>query len=460
MNDQEKILHEVLARIKPTSDEQQKMQEVAGNILSLVAQVTLDLGLSGVNGLLVGSAARGTWITEEHDLDIFISFPEETTEYDLKTVGLKIARKVAEDADNFEERYAEHPYIHANFNDFKVDLVPCFRVLSAAQIKSAVDRTPFHNQFILSKISGLENEVLLLKQFMKGAGVYGSDLKTGGFSGYLAELLVIHYGSFQGVLEAVDKWKPYTFIDLIGHANKKHNDPLVVVDPTDPGRNVAAALSMDKFVKFIAYAHEYLESPTELLFFPDPTEPISDKAFKGILTQRGTSVVAIVFDKPDVVDDILYPQLFMLYRSLIGLLERNDFKVFKGDVWAGHNEAAVVLELLTDSLPSIKKHMGPPVWSKPNAKEFKEKHTQGPSGVYIENGRYMADIHRKYTQVADLIRHEINSCKLGKHVGESIRSDFRILQNKEILKIKHASFRKFLTEFYHVKIPNNFDAPF
>jgi tRNA nucleotidyltransferase (CCA-adding enzyme) len=455
MNDQEKLLQEVLQRIKPTPDEQQKMQNVADNIISLVDQVALELGLSEVNGLLVGSAARSTWITGEHDLDIFISFPEETTESDLKTVGLEIARKVAENANCFEERYAEHPYIHANFNDFEVDLVPCFRVSSAAQIKSAVDRTPFHNQFILSRIKVLENDVLLLKQFMKGAGVYGSDLKTGGFSGYLAELLIIHYSSFLGVVEGVDDWKPGTIIDLIGHGNKKHNDPLVVVDPTDPGRNVAAALSLDKFAKFIVNVHEYLESPTELLFFPVPTEPIIDKVFEEILVQRGTSLVAIVFDKPDVVDDILYPQLFMLHKSIRDLLERHDFTVLEGNVWAVHNEAAVVLELLTDQLPSVKKHMGPPVWSKSHAKDFKEKHMHELSGFYIENGRYMVDIPRKYTLVTDLIRYDILSCKLGKHVGESIRSDFRLLQNTELLEIKHASFREFLTEFFHVRNPSN-----
>jgi len=40
-----------------------------------------------------------------------------------------------------------------------------------------------------------------LKQFMKGIGVYGSELRRRGFSGYLTELLVINYGSFLGVLK-------------------------------------------------------------------------------------------------------------------------------------------------------------------------------------------------------------------------------------------------------------------
>jgi len=450
MFDQEKILHEILARIKPTSDEQKKMQVVADNIISLVDQVALDLGLSEVNSLLVGSAARNTWITGEHDLDIFISFPEDTTEADLKTIGLEIARKVAENADCFEERYAEHPYIHANFNDFEVDLVPCFRVSSAAQIKSAVDRTPFHNQFILSRISELENEVLLLKQFMKGAGVYGSDLKTGGFSGYLAELLVIQYGSFLEVLGAADNWKFGTIIDIIGHGTKLHDDALIVVDPTDPARNVAAALTLDRMAEFIDASREYLIRPGLAHFFPQPIAPISNEEFEGILAARGTSIVALVFDRPDVVDDIVYPQLFMLHKSIRNLVERHGFSVFEGDVWAGKEKAAVVLEMLTSYLPPAKKHCGPPIFSRQHARDFKEKyeHYAGYSRVYIENGRYTVDIPRQYTDVVDLIRHEIHSCKLGKHVGESIKSGFYVVNDSELLKINSKNFRVFLNAFF------------
>ena len=190
---------------------------------------------------MVGSAARGTWISGTHDLDIFITFPEDTSREELEEFGLSIAREIAKDADRSEERYAEHPYINMRYMDFDVDLVPCFRVSSPDSIKSAVDRTPFHNEFIKQNISGLENDVLLLKQFMRGGGVYGSELRTQGFSGYLTELLVIHYGSFENVLGSACDWKPNLVIDIKEHGLLKHTDPLIVVDPTDPKRNVAAA---------------------------------------------------------------------------------------------------------------------------------------------------------------------------------------------------------------------------
>jgi tRNA nucleotidyltransferase (CCA-adding enzyme) len=448
------IINEVLEKIKPVPAEQQKIQEVADHIISLVDRAAAGTGLTDVSGMLVGSAARGTWISGEHDLDIFISFPDDTPEQDLKTVGLNIARKVAVDADNSEERYAEHPYVHAVFDDFEVDLVPCFRVGSAAQIKSAVDRTPFHNLFILDRIKGLEDDVLLLKQFMKGAGVYGSDLRTGGFSGYLAELLVIYYGSFMEVLQAADGWKPGTTIDIMEHGNRQHNDPLVMVDPTDPARNVAAALTLDRFAGFIDRARQYLDSPAVEQFLHNPAAPLSDTEFENITARRGTELLAVVFDKPDVVDDVLYPQLFMLHSSITALLSRHRFSVLNSDVWAGDGEAAVVLEMEVQYLPHVKKHAGPPVWEQSHTGKFKQKYLQnkGLSGVYIENGRYVVDVQRKYTDAADLLRNELHTCRLGRHMGESIKLGFKILQGSELLELDNQGFREFLTGFFHLNV--------
>ena len=448
------ITQEVLGRIKPTRDEQQRMQKVADHIISLVDRVAAGLDLKDVTGALVGSAARGTWISGEHDLDIFITFPEDTSNEDLKHSGLKIGRQVSANADRYEERYAEHPYIHAYFGDYEVDLVPCFRVGSAAQIKSAVDRTPFHNQLVLERINGLEDDVLLLKQFMKGAGVYGSDLRTGGFSGYLAELLIIHYGSFMDVLTAVDGWKPGTAIDIMEHQDKQHNDPLVVVDPTDPGRNVAAALTLDRFAGFIDRARQYLDSPAVELFSFHTATKISDSEFDNITTKRGTFLIGVIFDKPDVVEDVLYPQLFMLHTSITDLLSRHKFRVQNGGVWAGEGEAVVVLEMEVQSLPPVKKHTGPPVWEKIHAGSFKQKYLQnkGLSEVYIENGRYVVDVERKHTDAAELLRNELHTCRLGKHVGGSIKLGFKVLHDRELLDIENNSFREFLTGFFHQNV--------
>src|SRR3989304_9944556 len=208
MNSINSIRRSVLSRIKPTDQEKQNLQSLAQSIISRINALGRKEGLD-ISARLVGSSARSTWLSGEHDLDIFIMFPPDASREYLEEKGLYIARKIAEEAESCEERYAEHPYINAVFDGFEGDLVPAFGVASAADIRSAVDRTPFHNSFVLSRISGHEDEVLLFKQFLRGCGVYGSELKTHGFSGYLVELLIINYGSFPESLWGACGWETW-----------------------------------------------------------------------------------------------------------------------------------------------------------------------------------------------------------------------------------------------------------
>ncbi len=207
----------VLDRIKPTPVERNELAKLARRIAGYVEE-------EGVPCELVGSGARNTWVSGEHDLDLFIMFPTTLNREELEDEGLCIAKSVAEHAGSYEIRYAEHPYVHARFDGCRVDLVPCYRLSSASELKSAVDRTPFHNQYILSKIGGLEDEVLLLKQFMQCANVYGSELRVCGFSGFLCELLILRYGSFLEVLDAACDWRDGLLIEPGGGTSQRSPD--------------------------------------------------------------------------------------------------------------------------------------------------------------------------------------------------------------------------------------------
>ncbi|GFO96168.1 trNA nucleotidyltransferase, archaeal type [groundwater metagenome] len=448
MNEIDTILTSVLSRIKPKEPEKQKLAALAQNLISGINALGREEGLD-IKAILVGSSARGTWLSGEHDLDIFIMFPPDVSREYLEKKGLYVARKIAEEAQSSEERYAEHPYINAIFNGFEVDLVPAFGVASAAEIKSAVDRTPFHNSFVLSRIQGLDDEVLLLKQFLKGCGVYGSELKTHGFSGYLVELLIIHYGSFVQVLEAACEWKPGMTIDIEKHASVALVDPLVIVDPTDPARNVAAALSLDNMCIFIDKAREFLKNPDASYFSALAVEPLVDSDFKNIMDARGTSLLAIEFTAPDVVEDVLYPQLHKMEDSVREMLERYEFRVYNSGVWAD-NKAVLLFELESAVLPVLKKHAGPQVWAEEHAAAFKSKYTgsNGFSSVYIRNGKYMVEIPRKYTAAKKLLEVELPKCGLGKHVALSIKKEYRVLENDMILDIREKEFREFLHKFF------------
>ncbi len=439
----------VLKRIKPTENEREKLLAIQEELTSQVKAAAEKLGIPDVLVKMVGSAARGTWLSGTHDIDVFISFPEETPRKELETLGMAIAREVAKHAEHAEDRHAEHPYLNIIYKGFDVDLVPCFRVASASQIKSAVDRTPFHNDFVKPRIKEHEDEVLLLKQFMRGGGVYGSELKTQGFSGYLTELLVIHYGSFENTVCAACSWKPGEKIDIMHHSEIEHEEPLVVVDPTDPKRNVAAALSLDKFCMFIDHCREFLKSPELRFFFPAPLLPLEDSEILERLESRKSTQLAIVFKTPDVVEDVLYPQLYKMEQAVAALLKEYDFTVIKTGVWSGKTETVVLLELISGTLPNVKKHVGPPVWVKVHAEKFKEKYqaADGVFGGYIENGKYVFEIRRKYPTAKGLLEDRLINCSLGKQVHQSVNEGFEIIKDAGICRLKDPNFRVFLRKW-------------
>ncbi|NTV77776.1 MAG: CCA-adding protein, partial [Clostridiales bacterium] len=105
----------VLERISPKPEERAYLKEITELLVKKVERIACSMDLKEVSGNLVGSAARNTWISGTHDLDIFIMFPENASRNDLEKNGLSIARKIAEESESFEERYAEHPYINMRY---------------------------------------------------------------------------------------------------------------------------------------------------------------------------------------------------------------------------------------------------------------------------------------------------------------------------------------------------------
>ncbi|WNY24189.1 hypothetical protein MmiHf6_15180 [Methanimicrococcus hongohii] len=446
----EEIRAEILKRVRPTDEEKTKLETVRKGIIDDIVRIADAQGQCDIVPLSVGSAERNTWLHGNHDIDVFISYPEDIPFDEFYKRSRMILTEMAKTGDSWEDRHSEHPYIHIQKEGFEVDLVPCFRVKSGADIKSAVDRTPFHCAYIKENIKGLEEDVLIMKQFMKGTGVYGSEVRTGGFSGYLTEILTIYYGGFEGVLEHASNWKYGTVIDIADHQTLEHDNPLVVVDPTDPKRNVAAALSLTKFALFIDRAREFLKNPILDYFTPKSYPPMTPAEFEKMMTARGTEMIGISFQTPPKAEDTLYPQLFRMEKSLEELLTRNEFTVINTFSWSEEMEKSVVfIELLTTVLPPLQKRAGPPVWNAANAESFCKKYKNNPTtfSFSIENEKYVAEIPRKYKTAEYLIEDMIfKEAALGRHVRDSMKNGYDVLREKEIMEIKGDDFWKFMNE--------------
>ncbi len=435
----------MLKRVRPSPAEKARLAGTSNSIIARIDVLARERKIR-LKPILVGSAARNTWLAQDHDLDIFLGVPPEE---DL-VAALEVARLVAVD---YEEKYAEHPYVHAWMDGFDVDLVPCYLVEDSSQLKSAVDRTPFHTRYVSQRIAGREDDVLLLKQFMKGIDVYGSELKVGGFSGYLAELLILYYGSFRGVLQAASHWRPGTCIDLEGQGKKAHDEPLVVVDPVDPNRNVAAALTMDKMLQFAAVSQTFLKEPGLNFFFPKSLGPLSDEEILAQISVRGTKLIIVEFPAPCVVEDILYPQLRKAEESIKALLERNGFSLLRSDVATYRDRAVMLFEMDVWELSKASSRIGPPAWEAEHIARFLDAHPQPLSGPYISRGKVVVEEPREYTLAWDLLAAKMGDLSLGKHITPAIRGGHSIYVGPQTLGISDDRFRVFLAHYFRALAP-------
>jgi tRNA nucleotidyltransferase (CCA-adding enzyme) len=458
----EKVCTFVLKRVTPKERERAKIEGLTDKLKEKVFSASKDFGAEA-EVRLEGSVAKDTWLSKELDIDIFIRLPITIPRKSLGDVSLKIAKKATEGSKQVE-RFAEHPYLEAMVDDVRINIVPCYKVKRGEWL-SATDRTPFHTDFVKRHLKQqMRSEVRLLKKFMKGIDVYGAEIKVGGFSGYLCELLILHYGSFVETLKDFAQHKKRTIIDIKGYYETRENElellfqePLVMVDPVDKGRNVASAVQPQKLYTFIAAGRAYLANPSIKSFYPPETMALLPKVLKQKLAKYGSAIILLTFGKVDVVPDILWGQLYKSQRSLHNLIRLNGFNVLRDHSWSDEKTINMfIFELEQRFIPSVKKHLGPPLEKKNECQKFLLKHTGNPdtvSGPYIEDGRWVVDIRRIYTDAVTLLREKLqdggrNTGIAGK-ISEKLRKKFRIFANDEIIEVyrKNSDFAKFFTEF-------------
>ena len=339
------IIKEALKQVEPKLEERKKVINLKDKILNEIN----GLEISNIEPKVVGSIAKGTFL-EGTDIDIFLVFQKGT---DLKKEGLRIARKILPDG---KELYAQHPYLRGEREGIGIDLVPCFAIDNSTESISAVDRTPFHTDWVISNISGLENEVRLTKQFLKAIGAYGANSAIGGFSGYLVEILCIKYGGFLNLIKEISQWRPPVIINKM---EKVPDSSIMICDPVDDKRNVAAGVTLKGLGTAILASKSFIDKPSMNFFFPEYKE----REFQGHLT-------SVVLNLPGGNEETVMPWLQKQGRKIYSAL--SDFEPIAWNANMG-DHGYIVIETGIRKLPEIVSHKGPAPWEN-GAIEFLKKY--------------------------------------------------------------------------------------
>jgi len=425
----------VLARIRPSAEEETRIRKVVRELLDRLTATLKEKGWEA-KPFLAGSVAKGTHLTGP-EIDIFVAFPPDLPRKDLETRGLALGQLL----ERGTHLYAEHPYTRGWYNGSEVEIVPCYRITDATQRMSAVDRTPLHVDYVLGRIKDEQaDEIRLLKAWAEGIGVYGAEAKVLGFSGYLCELLVLKYGTFRGVLESSLGWRRGQVIELDRLAGRAFTEPLGVVDPVDPNRNVASAVSVEQLATFVHAAREYLREPSERFFFPKPLKGLPITKLRALAKKRGAELLAVSIPAPGVTEDVLYPQLRKAHRALLDLFERNGFLVFDSHFDVAGKEIVFLFEFQVAALPRVQRHGGPPVWVK-NAKDFLDKwggSKKTLAGPFVDGDRWAVDVAREVTTAVGVVKTKWRELSLGKDLDKTARRSFRAYAGAAALRADYA----------------------
>jgi tRNA nucleotidyltransferase (CCA-adding enzyme) len=429
-----KVIERAAKLVTPGSAEVKKLEVVAGKVMSrLEAALKKMSPRPEIN--LGGSYARGTWLKGSLDIDYFVLYPPDYPREKLETEAISTAKRALEGYE-INLRYAEHPYVEGFVDNVRVNLVPCYKV-ALGEWKSAADRSPYHTKYITSKLyDRLKLDARLFKKFVKASEVYGAEVKVQGFSGYVCEVLVLKFGSFQSTLEELARLKSSQVISIEPYdkdLTALFKGPLIILDPVDTTRNLGAAISARNVARLVFQARRFIANP-KLSFF------VEKKSAKGIASRELLSRTIIVTFKNDKRSpDILWGQLRKSAASISNKLESMGFDVLRWSVSSDDVSRSAFMFLFSETkIGSIYARRGPEYFREEEVGNYLSKNRKRALATWIgEDGKIESVFHREFIDTRDALKNmlskKLDSAGLSEEVKREVSKKFRISSGSSLV---------------------------
>ena len=420
------LISEIQKSVVPTKTIEKSKSKIADLAFKLVeneiAKYPEVLGLE-----FGGSYAKGTWLSKDADVDIFVKFKKNTSEEKFEQISKKIGFDALKSYSPYV-RYSEHPYVEAKIKDTKINVVPFYDV-KLGEWKSSADRSPFHTKFMgKSLTTKMRDEVRILKTFLKSNGIYGAEIAKQGFSGYVSEVLILNFGSFENTIKSISSIKEN---QIIGKTTKKFGTSIVIIDPIDSNRNLAAAISNENIGKFILICRALKEKPS-LEFFKIKKSKISKKFWSNLLIVK--------FEFKARSSDIIWGQIKRATSALSTQLELGGFTVLRSKCHTDEQkEAYLIFFLESTKISEIYQKSGPDFFREDSVYSFISKNLNNAELVWVGNNRKMISLEKRKHTNAESFMKEFLKKNLEIGIPKGLEKDFKggfkvFLGNKALSK--------------------------
>jgi tRNA nucleotidyltransferase (CCA-adding enzyme) len=430
MPDPSSLISKVLPLCEPTHSQERRIATIAQEAKALVDSYVTRLD-EVVDVVFGGSFAKGTWLPDHADIDIFVKIKPSVGIDKFEEMGREIGSKALKNYGP-KLRYSDHPYVEVFVKKVRVNVVPCYDV-EQGKWQSAADRSPFHTRYISSNFDDEKRrQARLLKKFLKSVGIYGAEISTEGFSGYVSEVLVLKYSSFENLLCAAADWQERQIIAVSDYDSdfvRVFNSPVIIIDPVDSRRNLGTAISPESVAKFMLAARKFIEKPS-LDFFKEGKY------------RRGTSkllpnVLVVEFSHEKKSPDIIWGQLKRSLSAIAKQLELAHFEVLRCSCVTDEKSSAALAFLLESiTLPPYTKRKGPEIFRRKDTASFFSNRKK-PLAIWVDREMRIAMlIERRATDARKFVK----SLLLNHRKNSGISKD--LIVNK--LQIYSGSDRKII----------------
>lgn len=422
--------------VTPSEKLHKQKDSIVEQVIRLVQkQISSYPQITGIE--IVGSFAKGTWLPDKADIDIFIKFQTSVSEKEFSELGKKIGFAALKDYKPYV-RYAQHPFVEAEIKGTKVNLVPCYDVQEGGW-KSAADRSPFHTRFMINSLTAqMKGEVRLLKAFLRANDIYGAEIARQGLSGYVAEVLVLNFSSFAGVIKAISELKQG---QIIGKATKEFDTAVVIMDPIDSNRNLGAAISTESVGKFVLASRAFLKKPSISFFKPKKKPQRKPNDLR-------KNVLVLSFRYKQRSPDIIWGQLKRAATSIATQIEEEGFSVLRKTAIISEDANAVLLFLLQSTkLEQNLLRVGPDFYTVEHVEKFISSNKKKSVTMWLnEQGKVCSIQKRPQTDVMlflkDLIRKNLD--RVGVPAG--LKDDIKIFKLVLGHKVTSKSIKEAISE--------------
>ena len=418
----DKITSTVLYFIQPSNKDVQKIKSIEKEIKDEIKSYKIPHIVDVKTG---GSFAKDTNLKKDMDIDIFILIDKNVNEQDFERISLDVGFKALKKY-NPITRYSEHPYVEgfANINNnnkeqIRLNIVPCYNVEKGLW-KSAADRSQYHTEYMQKMLkSDQKNQIRILKAFLKGIKIYGAELSTAGFSGYVTEVLVLKYGNFKNVIKYIASLKKKGEIISIENISneqsyEKFQSPLIIIDPIDPNRNLGTAISPESLSRFIFGSRTFLSSPSINFFNINKKKHI--KTFENELENVERllpNILVLEFNYSTRSPDIIWGQLKKLTKSIARQFTDNEFTTIKNECYIDNTNSAKLIFLLKFiKLSPFYEKSGPSIFMEKEVIQFVKKNKEKSTILWIKEDMKLSCLRkRKIIDAIHLLDYSIRTEK-------------------------------------------------